>query len=96
MPTITITYPCNPIAGTMRYAQLTPGIPPSAFPVRHSDTIVKSADKPTMNTSRRRSNDVPKVLDMTNMPTDDFDDDLKDEDLIAAGIEQPLVVVVSY
>jgi hypothetical protein len=67
----------------LRYAELKPEIPASFFPTSYSDASEKSKDKPTMNISRRRSGDISKI---PGKQADNFDDGLRDEDLIAAGM----------
>lgn len=70
----------------MRYAELKPDLPASLFPTSHSEAGEKSKDKPAMNISRRRSSDIPKIADIAHKKADNFDDGLRDEDLIAAGM----------
>lgn len=74
------------LAGTVQYAELKPKIPESYFPKGLAENASKSTEKPAMNTSRRRSNDTAKTTGRSKKEDEIFDDeDVRDEDLIAAG-----------
>lgn len=70
----------------MRYAELKPEIPAYLFPIAHPENEAKPAEKPTMNTSRRRSNDISRTTEMPQKESEEFEgDDLEYMDLTAAG-----------
>ncbi|KAK2784145.1 Sec63 [Onygenales sp. PD_12] len=77
---------CDDVAGSMRQAELRHDIPASQFPVKQAETADNlSPAKPVMNTSRRRSNDVPKKATV-HKDIDEFgDDSLDDVDFLAAA-----------
>lgn len=77
-------------AGTLRYAELKPDIPASLFPAS-SDR--KTADRPRMNMSRPRSNDIPKNKTRINREADAFDGDDLFDDFLSAGIYLTLLSV---
>jgi hypothetical protein len=70
----------------MRQAELKPNIPASLFPpTRPEPTNRSDSTRPTMNTSRRRSNDASK-LPTPSKVSDEFSDDVLDDgDFLAAG-----------
>ncbi|KAK2802099.1 hypothetical protein FQN50_007463 [Emmonsiellopsis sp. PD_5] len=78
---------CDDVAGSMRQAELRHDIPASQFPVKQAETADNpSTAKHVMNTSRRRSNDIPKKGATVHKDIDEFgDDSLDDVDLLAAA-----------
>ncbi|OJJ40268.1 hypothetical protein ASPWEDRAFT_123002 [Aspergillus wentii DTO 134E9] len=69
---------CDDIAGTLRSAEIKPDLPFSLFPTR-SKTEEESIERPKMNTSCPRSNDISRNQ-MNSQRVDVFDgDDLFDE-----------------
>ena len=75
----------------MRYAELKHNLPSSSFPPRvelKQNPPLWQRDKPSMNTSRRRSkggNSVTHAIEEIDMYEDEFEDELDDGDLIGAG-----------
>ncbi len=77
-------------AGTLRYAELKPGLPASAFPPkpRAISTADSGRARLNMNISRRRSrNDTANDSRYDQSRDEDgfFDDEIGDEDMLAAG-----------
>ncbi|TKA75857.1 hypothetical protein B0A49_03310 [Cryomyces minteri] len=89
--TVTCYVMCDEIAGTMRQATLSPGIPASVFPPRQVQTSIdKSPERQSSvgvsNTSRRRV-DAAAAAPNNRTTGDDFgDDDIGDFDLMQAGV----------
>lgn len=75
------------VAGTMRQAEFKPDLPQSVFlAFKAEEEDDGKIGRPTMNISRRRSGDFPKVANQKPKDTVDyFDDILDDGDFIAAG-----------
>lgn len=71
----------------MRYAELKPKIPAISFPPRSNvDCDNDSTERPRMNTSRPRSNDIFRNKARVHHPVDIFDgDDLDFDEFLAAG-----------
>jgi len=77
-------------AGTMRYAELKPCLPPSSFPpiTRATPHADPGSAKPSMNISRRRSRNGTARDSQYDQSGEDegyFDDDIDDDDMLAAG-----------
>ena len=89
-------------AGTLCYAEIKHNLPASSFPrgieleSEQHDTLSKS-HKPSMNISRRRSkggNSTTQAIEEIDILDDDFDDDINDGDLMAAGKSKlPSIIV---
>lgn len=84
------------LAGTVQYAELKPKIPESYFPKGLAKNASESTGNPAMKTSRRRSNDAVKATGRSKKEDEIFDDeDVQDEDLIAAGRNSSVAKVFS-
>lgn len=70
----------------MRFAELKPELPFLSFPSRPTGKALDSSERPRMNTSRPRSDDMPRSKARSWYQTDIFDgDDLDFEEFLAAG-----------
>lgn len=74
-------------AGTLRSAELKPGIPKSFFPSRLERKLeAASGEKPMMNIAQPRSDEIPRSRRTSHQVVDEmFDDDIESDDFLAAG-----------
>lgn len=70
----------------MRYAEIKPEIPASHFPGTNTELASQKAEKPLMNSSRRRSSDISRSNTVKYADVDEFEgDDLEINDFVTAG-----------
>ncbi|MCJ1472198.1 Sec63 [Lambiella insularis] len=90
---ITCYVMCDDLAGTLRYAEIKPELPRSAFPALIETATGRtrpSGSRPVMNISRRRSrSDINSDIELSCERDDEGfpDDDIADTDMIAAANE---------